>query len=821
MLRRRSPAATRGCVGCVLEPTEPAAEAFGSPGSPPRWSPEPRDAVGASPHAGGLAWFALARGAVVDVAYPTIDRVQVRGVDFVVGDGRSFVQEARQLPYEVEAFGPGVLGFRVVRRDPHGRYRLIEETLVDPDVPAARVRLTVDGDPAFIGALKVWALVWPQLDGGDWGDCAYLRRHGGQPTLAAHGHETWVVAGADVPIPKRSVGFVGRSDGLQDLLAHRKLTWAFGEALDGHVGLCAELDLGAARAGTFAIAFGASEHHAASRLLQALARPWEETRARFVRGWRDALGDALPLDAHAGDGGRLYRHSLALLRAHEDKVHPGGIVSSFSCPWDERHGDEALGSYQLVWTRDLCHAATGLLAAGDLDTARRALAFLAATQRPDGGFHQSGRIDGRPWHHGVQLDEASHPILLAWRLRQAGGLGGLRPDEMVVAAARYIILNGPATSLERWEENAGFSPSTLAANIAALVCAADFARAGGDDLSADFLLDYADFLESHVEAWTVTTEGSLLPDVPRHYVRIRPADPGDPQPEEDPNEGLVAIRNRPPGDPWEFPVREVVDPGFLELVRYGVRRGDDPDVVASLRVCDALLKVDTPFGPAWRRYNHDGYGETATGEPFRGHGVGRAWPLLAGERGHYALAAGDDPRPYLHALERFAHGAGLLPEQVWDDDPNRLGRPTGAAMPFAWAHAEYVKLLRSVADGAVFDRIGPVAERYGRGLGRRDLEIWKFNRQVWRIAAGGVLRVVAGAPFRLHLTRDGWKTSLDRLSTPTPLGVHYADLATTPGETLPILFTFQWVDSGAWEGKDFQVEVHDPRYVATALPARV
>jgi len=282
----------------------------------------------------------------------------------------------------------------------------------------------------------------------------------------------------------------------------------------------------------------------------------------------------------------------------------------------------------------------------------------------------------------------------------------------VMRAARYLILHGPATQQERWEEAGGYSPSTIASNIAALVCAASFARERGDGATGAFLEEYADFLECHVEAWMATTEGTLVSGISRHFIRILPVDVSDPFPPEDPNLGYLALANRPPGSRWRFPAKEIVDGGFLELVRYGIRKADDPVIVDSLRVLDAVLKVDTPDGPCWRRYNNDGYGQREDGGPFVGYGKGRAWPLLTGERGHYELAAGRAPAPYLRALEGFASPTGLLPEQVWDE-PDRpdlfmfLGRPTGSARPLMWAHAEYIKLLRSAADGKVFDLVRP------------------------------------------------------------------------------------------------------------------
>jgi len=436
------------------------------------------------------------------------------------------------------------------------------------------------------------------------------------------------------------------------------------------------------------------------------------------------------------------------------------------------------------------------------------------SQHANGGFSQNFWIDGESYWRGIQLDEVAFPILLAWRLHRKGDLRNFDPYPMVMNAARYLVLHGPATQQERWEEAGGYSPSTIASNIAALICAASFARERGDGATAAFLEEYADFLERHVEAWMVTTEGTLVPGIPRHYIRILPGDVGNPCPVEDPNRGFVTLANRPPGAPWKFPAKEIVDGGFLELVRYGIRKADDPVIVDSLRVLDAVLKVDTPDGPCWRRYNNDGYGQREDGGPFAGFGKGRAWPLLTGERGHLELAAGRDPGPYLRAMERFASPTGLLPEQVWDepDRPNLymfLGRPTGSARPLMWAHAEYIKLLRSTADGKVFDLVPEVADRYlPRNRGCKPLEVWKHNRQVRAVKAGDILRIQVGAPFLLHWTLDDWGTAVDSHSTPTPLGIEYVDVATQHLWSGKVRFTFFWTGAGRWEGRDFEVAVH-------------
>jgi glucoamylase len=276
---------------------------------------------------------------------------------------------------------------------------------------------------------------------------------------------------------------------------------------------------------------------------------------------------------------------------------------------------------------------------------------------------------------------------------------------------------------------------------------------------------------------------------------------------------MLTIPNRPPGSQSQFPAKQIVDAGFLELVRYGIRKPDDPLIVDSLKVIDAALKVETPMGSVWHRYNHDGYGQREDGGPFLSWGKGRAWPLLTGERGHYELAAGHDVSPFIQAMEAFASDTGLLTEQVWDepDFPDAslyLGKPTGAAMPLAWAHGEYIKLLRSVQDGQVFDRIPEVAERYIQGgKPTRFLEIWKFNRQVRAVKPGYTLRIQALAPFCLCWSMDNWQTVNNTESTATGLNIDFVDIVIAADQKFPIRFTFFWTASNQWENRNYDVAI--------------
>jgi len=789
-------------------------EAFGGPGIPPRWTHAAKDGVGTAYASSSRLWFTVWNGVVTEVYYPTVDRPQLRDLQFLVTDGESFFhEEKRHLRSVTERISHHVLGYRITNSDPEGRYSIVKEVLSDPHLPCLLVHTTLSGEESFLKRLRFYALCAPHLGMGGWGNNARVEEIAGRKILTAEKDGVWLALAATVPFSRLSCGYVGQSDGWTDLAAGYRMDWEFDRATDGNVALTGELDLGGRREFTMGLAFGDGLHNAATTLLESLATPFAEHRERYADQWNRSGRRLLPLEKSASDGGELYHGSYSLLLAHEDKTYPGAFIASLSIPWGEAKGDDDRGGYHLVWTRDMVNTATGLLAAGNTETPLRALIYLAVSQHEDGGFSQNFWIDGEPYWRGVQLDEVAFPILLAWRLLREKGLGNFDPYPMVMRAARYLILHGPATPQERWEEAAGYSPSTIASNIAALVCAASFARERGDASSAAFLEEYADFLECHVEAWMVTTEGTLVPGIPMHYIRILPVHVDDPCPVEDPNGGVLALANRPPGSRWQFPAKEIVDGGFLELVRYGIRKADDPLIVDSLRVLDAVLKVDTPDGPCWRRYNNDGYGQREDGGPFVGYGKGRAWPLLTGERGHYELAAGRPPGPYLRAMEGFSSPAGLLPEQVWDE-PDRpdlfmaLGRPTGSARPLMWAHAEYIKLLRSAADGKVFDLVPEVADRYlsGRKVGKR-MEIWKHNRQACRVREGFILRIQAGEPFLLRWTRNDWATVEDSRSTPTALGIEYLDIEIRPRQGGRVRFTFFWTDAGSWEGRDFEVEV--------------
>jgi glucoamylase len=792
-------------------------KATGGPGIPPRWTHSAKETVGTAYSTSSHVWFTVSGGILSEIYYPTIDRPQVRDLQFLVTDGETFFHDIRRsLRSTIEYVSRRGLGARITSEDPQGRYRLVQEVITDPHQPCVLVKARLEGDAAFLSRLHLYVLLAPHLEVGGWGNSGNLARMPGHEFLTAHKGGTWLAMAASVPFVHSSCGYVGSTDGWQDLATHFKMKNEFAAAEDGNIALCAELNLHEGHELTLGLAFGHTLHRSVTGLFQSLSVHFDEHRARFIEQWERGCKHFLPLDKFAGDGGALYRKSCELLLAHEDKSYPGAMIASMSIPWGERRGDEDLGGYHLVWTRDMVKSATGLLAAGDVATGLRALIYLACSQQADGGFSQNFWIDGEPYWAGIQLDEVAFPIILAWRLQEVGGLEDFDPYPMVLMAARYMMIHGPATQQERWEENSGYSPSTLASNIAALVCAACFARQRDDEATAVFLEEYADFLEAHIEPWTVTNRGTLVPGITRHYIRINPEDVTDRVPDEDPDHGTVTIRNLPPKAGSQFPAAEIVDAGFLELVRYGIRKPGDSLVEDSLKVIDAVLKVDFPAGSCWKRYPHDGYGQRDDGSAYQGWGVGRPWPLLTGERGHYELAAGRDVRPYIRAMEKFANNTCMLPEQLWDgpDIPDRLmyhGRPSGSAMPLMWAHSEYIKLLRSAADRRLFDLILQVAERYQNGRKSRPMEIWKPNRQIRSVAVGQKLRIQAPDAFILRWSADDWARSEDTHCTTTALDIHSVDIDVAPDARSSIRFTFLWLDDKRWEGRDYLVEVRPPK----------
>ncbi|MDE1176569.1 MAG: glycoside hydrolase family 15 protein [Edaphobacter sp.] len=793
--------------------------AFGAPGLEPRWTSSRKDAVGTAYSASSRVWYTMSHGTLNEIYYPTIDRPQTRDMELLFTDGESFFhEEKRDLDYDFAYVEGTALAVRMKAKERGGRYRVTKVVISNPHFPCVLINVKIEGDAEVLQRMKCYALLAPHLNGGGAGNSARSIDVAGRRSLLAWKGNTSLAMSASGGFTRSSCGYVGHSDGYQDLFSDMKMKWQFGQALDGNIAVMGEIDVAKTPEFTIAMAFGDGHHAALACMMQSLATPFDDHLKRFLAQWARVRSPE-QLVVSSSDNGWLARISQNVLLAHEDKTYSGAFIASASIPWGASKGDNDLGGYHLVWTRDMVHTATALLACGRDDTALRALVYLACTQQPDGSFAQNFWIDGTPYWHGIQLDEVAFPIILAWRLWKKGSIGTFKIFPFVERAATFLVKYAPVTQQERWEETAGYSPSTLAAVISGLVCAADIARAHESLELADFLEGYADWIEAHLDEWTTTCDGVLHPEVKRHYVRITPPAPGEPFHDASVPVGMFRINNRGPEERSVYEAREVIDAGFLELVRYGIRKPDDPLIVDSLKVVDHVLKIETPYGPCWRRYNHDGYGQKKDGGPFDGWGQGRAWPLLGGERAHYELAAGNKSDTLTHALEAFASKGGMLPEQVWDheDLPSEgmyFGKSAGAAQPLVWAHSEYLKLLRSLTDSKVFDFIPLVAERYQVAADKRTftnhLEIYSAGRPVRHIREGHTLRIVDTGHFRVVYTLDGWATVQTAISNMVGCIGAYVDIPTPAGQAGSIIFTQSWPGEDKqerWLGRNIEIAI--------------
>jgi glucoamylase len=796
-----------------IAPSEAELEhAPGAPGIPPTWTSSAKDMVGTSLGPARL-WFTLGFGIVNEVYYPRVDTPQIRDLGFIVAGPDGFWSEVkRNQNYSLRRLAPGAPAVEITHR--HERYTLQLRITPDPRRDVLAIACQLDGE----GELGLYVLLAPHLGATGYDNVATIERYGGRRVLwAEQGPFGMALAAADQhqadAFGRASAGYVGTSDGWQDFAKHGAMTWQYRAAGPGNVALTGELP----RRAVLALGFGSSAEAAATLAISSLIQPFGNLLQQQIADWevwqaRCAERSPAMLDLPDAIREQAVVSSI-VLRAHLDKTYPGAMVASLSVPWG--YAGNQRGGYHLVWPRDLVQCAGALLAFGAEQEARDTLRYLIATQTEDGHWNQNQWLGGTPYWQGIQLDETAMPVLLAQELEERDALGGIAVEDMVRRALGYIARTGPSTAQDRWEENEGINAYTLATTIAALAAGAALLPSP----EADWALALADFWNANIEAW-LTVSGTELGrryDVPRYYVRVAPAsilaDAGA-------SHAIVPIRNR--RDSSGVPGDEQIGTEFLQLVRAGLRRADDPLILGSLKLADALLKTDTPAGPVWHRYRGDGYGEQEDGSAYDGTGIGRGWPLLTGERGEYELSAGNDPLPYLEAMAAMASPGGMIPEQVWDTDPipSRFlfpGRPTGSAMPLAWAHAEFVKLLVSRQIGHPFGRPRAAWQRYHGQRAKAEYAFWWPHAPIGAMAAGARLAIALPLPAIVHWGRDGWLAIEDIPTVDTGLGFHAAALDTAalmPGSWVD--FTWRWQDSGEWADRDGRVEV---RAAATSVGA--
>ncbi|HTS36241.1 MAG TPA: glucan 1,4-alpha-glucosidase, partial [Candidatus Solibacter sp.] len=794
----------------------------GWPGIAPRWTSSAKSGAGTALNQHSKVWFTISHGILNEVYFPRVDQACTRDLGFIVTDGIDFFsEEKRHCAFENRPFEPGIPAYELTNSCHSGRYRIHKEVFTDPYRNVVLQKVRFEPLQGKLTDYHLYALLSPHLANAGYGNTGWTGDYKGVPMFFAEHSGVTLALASSAPWKKMSVGYVGSSDGWQDLSQHFQMQWEYSRAENGNIACTGEIDLAACN-GEFVLAlgFGGIWTEAGQHARSTLFEDYAEVRQHYVSQWRAWQEKLLKLDDPLREND-LYRASTCVLRIHESKDFLGGIIASLSIPWGFNKGDEDLGGYHLVWPRDLVENAGALLAAGAVNDAIRVLRYLEVTQEAAGNWAQNLWLDGRSYWSGIQMDETAFPILLLDLIRREAppSLGKLeRWWPMVRNAVSFILRNGPVTQQDRWEEDAGYSPFTLAAEISALLAAAEIADLTSHSDQAQTMRDTADAWNDNIERWVYASGSDLAQQlgIEGYYVRISPPDTDGAA---SPTQGFVPIKNKPPGqDGGQDGDRayHIISPDALALVRFGLRAPDDPRILNTLRAIDALLSVELPQGPCWYRYNGDGYGEHKDGSAFDGTGVGRAWPLLAGERAHYALAAGhrDQAESLLTVLENSTSGHGrLLPEQVWDgaDIPALelfRGKPTGSACPLVWAHSEYVKLRRSIRDGKVFDQPPQTVKRYLVDKHVRQIFGWRFNNKTRSIPRNKTLRIVLLQPALVHWSTDNWATSHDTNTRDTGLGIHVLDL---PTASLPAksqaAFTFYWPTENRWEGTDFTVTI--------------
>ena len=712
-----------------------AAPTLGAPGAPGDravWTPADKDGFGTSTTTRSKVWYTLNNGELTEVYYPDLGTPSVRDLQFIVSDGATFAErESDATNQQVQLVDGRALEYKQVNTDKSGAYRITKTYVTDPARSTVLVDVTFEsltGKP-----YQLYALYDPSLNNN--GDDDTATSTDGK-LFAGDGN----AASSLVSAPKFaqvSSGYLGKSDGWTDLKDDYTMDWSYGSAsTPGNVVQTAKTPLtGLSRSQhlTLSLGFGATTSAAFTEAQGSLNSGFSKAETDYQTGWHGYLGSLKAAPASVGSSGSLehttYDVSAMTLAAHEDKTYRGAYIASPTMPWVWGTGlENPSGAYHLVWSRDLYQIATALLAAGDTAGAERALTYLfERQQKSDGSFPQNSTVDGTPHWGNTQLDEVAFPIVLAWQL---GRTDRTTYRNHVKPAADYIVANGPATPQERWENQGGYSPATIASEIAGLVCAADIARANSDMGSSNRYLRVADDWQQSVEKWTVTTNGPLA-SYP-YYLRIT----------KDGNPNAGTTYNIGDSGPNGIDQRRVVDTSYLEMVRLGVKAANDPNIVQSLAVVDSTqtldyqkvgLKVNTPNGTFWHRFNFDGYGETRDGGPWdiiypacqlttclqTQATIGRVWPIFAGERGEYELAAGKaGAAGRLSSVAKSGNAGYMLPEQVWDDFPPSgqpgftPGEGTFSATPLAWTHAQFVRLAWSIQANRPVEQPSIVACRY-------------------------------------------------------------------------------------------------------------
>jgi glucoamylase len=738
-------------------------------------------------------------------------------MEFIVTDGKDFFsEEKRDTDHEIKWMKEGVPAFHIINTCKQKKYSIEKEVITDPlrDAVLQKIKFTpLPGNEST--KFKIFAIIAPHISNKGMENDGWTDDYKGIPMVFANRDGISLAIASSSGFLKRSVGYVGTSDGYTDLKKHKKMEWEYERADSGNIALTAEIDISKTTEFVFAISFGIRATDAAHTAWGSLLDGFDNAKERYIAGWDQFQNKLKNVDDKKDSLFKNLRKSAAVLRLNQAKVFPGGVVASISTPWGQTKGDDDIGGYHLVWPRDLVESATGFSALDSQEQVYRILNYLMSIQEYDGKWSQNTWLNGLPEWTGLQMDEIALPISL-FDMYHANY--GLEPDKMkrywggIKKAISVLVTNGPSSPQDRWEEESGLTAFTLATEITGLLGAAKLAEINNEPGISKYCLETADYWNDQIENWTYITDTPLSKKagVDGYYMRINPYH----QPAEEVKDKIIYIKNRTRKN-GKMHLYELICVDALALVRFGLRAADDPKILNTIKLIDDTLKVETPHGPCWHRYTNDGYGEDKDGNSYSdsGQGIGRAWPLLTGERAHYEIAAGNikGAKELLKTMDGFANN-GLLPEQIWDTDdiPEKglfLGKYSGSAMPLNWTHSEYIKLWRSIKDKRIFDMSFQTEARYLKKKSPSPFTIWRFDWPCTTISSEKILRIEVLTAASVQWSTDNWKTSSDTDTKDTGLGLHVADIDLENVDSKEIKFTFFWKDSNRKENKDFVVEI--------------
>jgi glucoamylase len=686
-----------GCTALFGQTTNKLAP--DGPGLDAHWPSAAKNGFGTSNTLASKVWFTLNNGVMTEVYYPRLDVPNTQSLQLIVCTRVACQTESDDMRHELRILDTRALSFQQINTAKNGAYAITKTYTTDPQRPTILINVKVAFHAAALRAVYVY--YDPSLNNSGMHDTGWRSANG---LLSVDGNVASALLSAG-GFTEMTSGFLGTSDGLLQLKEERAITRKYDRAENGNVVQVARIRH--PKSFTLALGFGSSAAEALNNARTSLAKDFARMRREYETGWREYLK---PLQRVEAKYQAQFNMAALTLKGLEDKTYRGAMIASPSIPWGggPNANEPTISGYHAVWARDLYQVATAFLAMGDRAAANRALDYLFnVQQKPDGSFPQNSWVDGRPIGGALQMDQVALPLVLAYQLQRTERIAWLKH---IKPAADFILRKGPYTQQERWEEKSGYSPSTIAAEIAGLVCAARIAALNHDEVSARLYLEKADEWARAVEHWTATSTGPHAKGT--YFLRVTENN--------DPNDG-APIEINSGGSSYDE--REIVDAGFLELVRLGIRPARDPLIVRSLRIVDSLIKVETPVGAGWYRYNHDAYGERPDGANYDGRaGVGRLWTLLTGERGEYDVARGNltSARKRLDAMMGFANDGGMMPEQVWDrsESPGpefRFGQGTGSATPLAWSMAQFIRLAINIKWRHNIETPAATVVRYSKG----------------------------------------------------------------------------------------------------------